>query len=495
MFHRSSSRSAVFLALSFNGLAQSAIFAKEPEWQWFPAAGFAQEYDRDEDAIIASVAVPFRGLAKALAPREKRPLEGLVLLGEDSFDTRVNGLRSSAVKKVSVVADTNITSKTSQDVKATGATVIDASNAVVSQVVGNQGSSVNGSGSGQAAAIVTVAAIDKGASNVTDQSAAQTAGQTAAVVKQPLATQSWFSFLRFTFSFAFVVKALCMMCNIFYQASPLPLITEFHAKGDTGDADLAPFVATAYGGWQWCFYGLFAYIVTQKSGFLVLVYSNFVGATLGLYYVYTFYLHCKNVTMTKRGEKYYMVLGSLVLVQFIAIMTLKPVSALFFSGLVSSVWSTIGSLALISTVPKVYETKNSRSLPVPLLVMGEISAILWIVCGIVLWDPWITFPNFSALLVCTFALHLCWKFPAKDPEAAVLDASEADIIAASMMESTDDCSDVNVNVRTSPLQRALAYVRSASNDEFQPLQDHMATQTHLYGSCATPETGGTGDSF
>merc|ERR1719230_1297697 len=114
------------------------------------------------------------------------------------------------------------------------------------------------------------------------------------------------------------------MCNIFYQASPLPLISEFKAKGDTGDSDIAPFIATAYGGWQWCFYGLFAYVVTQKSGFLVLVYSNVVGATLGLYYVYAFTLNCNNIAMLQKAPKYYLVLGTLVLVQFVAIMALKP---------------------------------------------------------------------------------------------------------------------------------------------------------------------------
>merc|ERR1719230_915471 len=122
------------------------------------------------------------------------------------------------------------------------------------------------------------------------------------------------------------------MCNIFYQASPLPLISEFQTKGDTGGADLAPFIAVAYGGWQWCFYGLFAYIVTSKSGFLVLVYSNVVGATLGLYYVYAFTLNCNNVAMIQRSTKYYQALACIAGTQFVAILVLQPVRALFFSG-------------------------------------------------------------------------------------------------------------------------------------------------------------------
>jgi hypothetical protein len=293
--------------------------------------------------------------------------------------------------------------------------------------------------------------------------------------------------LRFTFSFAFVVKTLCMMCNIFYQASPLPLITAFQSKGDTGDSDIAPFIATCYGGWQWCFYGLFAYIVTQKSGFLVLVYSNVVGATLGLYYVWAFNANCKNVAMIQRSSKYYVVLGTIVVIQLIAIVSMQPVRALFFSGLISSVWSTVASLSLISTVPIVFERRSCASLPVPLLVMGVISAALWILCGVMLWDPWITFPNLFAFGVCSFALYLCWLFPADGPES--LDKLEADrsSVCAEVEDGKDD-GECHKDVRASPLQRALNFVsRNSSQPEIQPIQDQVAI-SRKYGT-----TGGTGD--
>merc|ERR1719171_609554 len=127
----------------------------------------------------------------------------------------------------------------------------------------------------------------------------------------------------------FVVKSLCMMCNIFYQASPLPIISEYRTKGDTGEADLAPYLATAYSGWQWCFYGMFAYLVTNKSGFLVLVYSNVVGATLGIYYVIAFNSNCNNMAMIQRSTKYYYVLACVAGVQVVAILTMPIVKALF----------------------------------------------------------------------------------------------------------------------------------------------------------------------
>jgi hypothetical protein len=307
---------------------------------------------------------------------------------------------------------------------------------------------------------------------------------TAVKSKQPLPVPvSWFAYFRLYLTTAFIVKALCMMCNIFYQASPLPLINQFNLKGDTGGADLAPFIAVAYGGWQWCFYGLFAYIVTSKSGFLVLVYSNVVGATLGLYYVYAFTLNCNNVAMLQRSSKYYYVLACIAAVQFCAIETMPSVKALFFCGLISSAWSMVSSASLVATIPEVYEKRSSQSLPLPLLVMGEISAVLWIICGVMLWDPWITFPNCFAMIVCTFALHLCYKYPA---DGSVCDENDidADIMAsaAAKQAELDDASREFQVARSSPglLQRGLDFVSRSSATEREPLQD-PAEAAKVYG--------------
>jgi hypothetical protein len=462
------------IATLFVGLLVVTTDATDAEDPWmFPGASIAKVYDWSEDvapAVLEHVSVPkrsyapFRGLSRHVSARRKLPMERWVsLLGEDSVDTRIHS-----------------------DVDA------GASQVATSQAVGL------GAGAGEGANTLTSkanAAVRN--SMVTAVATAQSHNATELLnatvkTKQPLPTRTWFSMLRFTFSFAFVVKTLCMMCNIFYQASPLPLITSFQSKGDTGDSDIAPFIATCYGGWQWCFYGLFAYIVTQKSGFLVLVYSNVVGALLGLYYVWAFNANCKNMAMLQRSTKYYGVLGSIVLIQLVGILTMQPVRALFFSGLISSVWSTVASLSLISTVPTVYERKSCASLPVPLLVMGVISAALWILCGVMLWDPWITFPNLFSFHVCVFALYLCCRFPADGPQSLDKIESECD---TSFVDTVEDatCSDdaACLDVRASPLQRALAYVVSGSDSqpENRPIHDQVAI-SRKYGT-----TGGTGDEW
>merc|ERR1719484_505587 len=95
-------------------------------------------------------------------------------------------------------------------------------------------------------------------------------------------------------TFALVIKVLCMAGNVLVQVSPYPQVNRWESRGCTGEADAAPYVSIAFGGCQWCFYGMFAWIVTSRSGFLILVHSNCLGAVLGTYYVVAFLRNCRN---------------------------------------------------------------------------------------------------------------------------------------------------------------------------------------------------------
>jgi len=345
---------------------------------------------------------------------------------------------------------------------------------------------VIGAGVGKSGQL-TFAGAATAANKVADVAASSNAlvsnaqAQTAAIVKTPLVATGWFAWLRLTLSLGFIVKSLCMILNIFYQASPLPLIAEYKTKGDTGEADLAPFIFLSYGGWQWCFYGTFAYLVTNKTGFLVLVYSNIVGAFMGIYYVIAFNANCYNKTMIARRSKYYGVLVCVMTSQFIAIETMPAVKALFFSGLVSSAWSTVSAASLISTVPKVIEQQNSKPLPLPLLLCGWISNLLWVLCGVMLWDPWITFPNAFGLGVCTFALCLCFMYPP-------FEDCDSPVLRQGSPQSS----------LTSPIQKVLSFVRLSSSRSEEQLVTETADDMD-YGSASSAAAlhsgGGTGDCF
>lgn len=105
--------------------------------------------------------------------------------------------------------------------------------------------------------------------------------------------QSQWEELWASLSLMSMLKAFCMAGNILVQLSPYPQVQRWETMGDTGDSDAAPYVSIAFGGWQWCYYGIFAFTVTKRSGFLILVHSNCLGAVLGTYYSWAFYRNCK----------------------------------------------------------------------------------------------------------------------------------------------------------------------------------------------------------
>merc|ERR1719440_1400066 len=118
-----------------------------------------------------------------------------------------------------------------------------------------------------------------------------------------------------------VVKALCMAGNVLVQLSPFPQVKRWEARNDTGEADAAPYVSICFGGWQWCFYGTFAYLVTKRSGFLILLHSNCLGAVLGTYYTVTFYRNSQASAKTNL-QKYLSGIAALVLLQICGLLSL-----------------------------------------------------------------------------------------------------------------------------------------------------------------------------
>jgi len=267
-------------------------------------------------------------------------------------------------------------------------------------------SSVSGDADGNVAVAPAVAA--NGTSDVAALAATSSGQSVATASKQKL---SWSAWLYLTFSFTFVLKSLCMISNMTYQVAPIPHVQKFHKRQNTGDADSAPFITMLYGSMQWSFYGCFAYFVTGKSGFLVLVYSNVFGCVLGSYYVYGFLMNCKSERSLQRLSFYYRLMSVFVLMQICAIMTSETVNALFFVGLVSSICSIMGAGSLLTTLPQVIETQCSASINLPLLVTGVLSCSLWLVCGIVLHDIWILGPNVVGLLFQSVATAAVLYFP------------------------------------------------------------------------------------
>jgi len=216
-----------------------------------------------------------------------------------------------------------------------------------------------------------------------------------------------------------VIKGMCMAGNILVQVSPFPQVKRWEHRKDTGEADAAPYLSIAFGGWQWCFYGSFAYIVTQRTGFLILLHSNFLGAILGTYYIFAFYKNCKDASAKASLQKYLGGVSALVLLQTCGLLALPPERALFLSGLISSFCSFVGALSMLVTVPTVLRTQNSRSIPGMLVFANLLSAICWCICGYLLADMLVMCPNIISSISSVICLYLKAKYP-DAPEACSL---------------------------------------------------------------------------
>jgi len=291
-------------------------------------------------------------------------------------------------------------------------------------------------------------------------------------------------------SFAVVIKSMCMMSNVLFQVSPLPQVRHFQEKQTTGETDAAPFVAIAFGGSQWCFYGIFAYLVTGKSGFLVLVYSNFLGALLGVYYVLTFHTNCTRLTQISGLSMYYRVVSAVVLIQIGAIAAMPRERALFISGLISSTCSIAQSLSGLVTLPHVIKTKCAASIPLPLCVACGISNGLWITCGLMLWDPWIICPNVVGLTLSLVSVGLYFYYGCEEKKLDLKDDQDP-VPTGSLDDSSTACPREYSDLLSQHGGCYSASSGSVSHNFCHIRDQELGVQNENYGSCADAGTGGT----
>ncbi|CAJ1405156.1 unnamed protein product [Effrenium voratum] len=323
------------------------------------------------------------------------------------------------------------------------------------------------------------------------QQVPQAADQSAALQSQPapqvLASQSAAKKItpatRYaaTFSLALLVKVMCMLSNVACHVSPFPQVQQFHKNHDTGEADAAPLMSILYSGAQWVFYGTFAFYMTGKSGFLVLVYANITGAVLGSYYIWGFQRNCRDKKALEQLRLYLRVAALMVSLQMLAILFLTSGSALFLSGLMSSLSSIIGAFSLCSTLPKVIKTQCSASINLELLVVSIGSSVLWVSCGVMLWDVWILLPTLFCLVIQLICGVFVLLFPREEQGDLIHLPSRSPLCTWVMPRSERD--------RGVPLSgrahAAAAQIRAAlaATAERRDWQD--------YGSTAGAGTGGT----
>merc|ERR1719161_1655490 len=89
--------------------------------------------------------------------------------------------------------------------------------------------------------------------------------------------------------------------------------------------------------------------------------------------------------------------------------------ALFFIGMASSGCSVMSAVAPLTIVPTVLRTRCSAAIPTELILASSVSGFLWILCGIMLVDPWVVAPNMLAAVANVYLISLILKYPREEP--------------------------------------------------------------------------------
>ena len=192
-------------------------------------------------------------------------------------------------------------------------------------------------------------------------------------------------------------KIIATISNVVLQISPLRIVTEMRLHKSTMGFSSAPLIALTACGYQWSFYGYFAFSATDNVGFLTLVYANVLGLVLGLYYVTTYYMHSSS-SVWSRDNVAFLVLFVLEAL-YCTVYETNLERALILAGLLSAALSILVSLAPMVSLAAAVTAKSTHALPVDIIAASFASSVLWTALGFSLGDRWVWLPNLTGTVL------------------------------------------------------------------------------------------------
>jgi solute carrier family 50 (sugar transporter) len=191
--------------------------------------------------------------------------------------------------------------------------------------------------------------------------------------------------------YEFLLKLIAIGSNILLQLSPMRQVID--AKYSGAEIATFPLLALTACGYQWSYYGYFAYSITENPGFLMLVYANILGLVLGVYYLFMVRWNTKEGLLMPQVW----VLTSIFLFEHIICNYfrnfLAPSNLLILAGGLSASVSILVSVSPIVAIPELIRKRSTNSFPVDMCIASLLSSLLWLACGYLLRDPWVWLPN------------------------------------------------------------------------------------------------------
>jgi solute carrier family 50 protein (sugar transporter) len=204
-----------------------------------------------------------------------------------------------------------------------------------------------------------------------------------------------------------VLKVLGTISNIALQLSPLRLVTDMRMHKSALGFSPAPLLALTACGYQWSFYGYFAFNITENVAFLTLVYANILGLVLGLYFLATFYIYAseeQGKTIVNNGLVFLLVFA---IESLYCLVEPNVERTLICAGLLSAALSIGVSFAPMVSIRSALAENSLKTLPVDIICASFTSSLLWAVLGGMLHDPWVWIPNLTGLGLGLIQLGAC----------------------------------------------------------------------------------------
>ena len=200
--------------------------------------------------------------------------------------------------------------------------------------------------------------------------------------------------------YEFFLKVFAIGSNIALQLSPLRLMMDIQLLKSVGDFSAFPLVALTACGFQWSFYGYYAYSVSENAGFLMLLYANILGLILGGYYLAIYHWNDLKHSSSSLGNQIWILCALFAAEVTYCQSGTDPQSGLLLSGVLSAILSILVSASPMVAIPKILLLKSTKTcLPTDMVLASLLSSVLWLWCGYLLRDPWVWMPNLCGVIV------------------------------------------------------------------------------------------------
>lgn len=206
------------------------------------------------------------------------------------------------------------------------------------------------------------------------------------------------------FSFQDVLGTSATISTVLQFLTGSVICHRYIRKKSTGETSGFPFVSGFLSCFLWLKYGM----LTQEH---VVIFVNIIGSVLFFSYVLVFFTFSINKRIVIRQF-----LGACVFIMLCTIYTTyehNKEKAVNVSGLVCCCVGVLFFASPFTKLAHVIHTKNTESLPFPIIIASFFVSLQWFIYGLLIEDKFIQVPNLLGCLLSAIQLMLYVIYPSR----------------------------------------------------------------------------------